>query len=150
GILLISLWMFWSWKQVSNTLFDPYTLFLFAAIVFNGGLAFLQLFGFNQDGILGGQFSSETILTVLVMVAVGLAALHCGALISAAVNGKASSQHQPVAPDFKNVIPLRLVGLLLIAVSAIPSFMLISQAMSVVLQGGYFALYQQEATTGIM
>ena len=37
-----------SWYTLSQKLFSPYILFMFSAFMFNGGQAFLEVFGMNE------------------------------------------------------------------------------------------------------
>ena len=45
ALLALFAWSLWSWWYVTGSWFDPYSLFLCAASVFNAGQAFLDVFG---------------------------------------------------------------------------------------------------------
>jgi hypothetical protein len=156
ALLLLCLWSFWSWWQVTGSWFDPYSIFLGAANVFNAGQAFLEVFGLNRAGILDGEFSPETTLKTLYLVFLGLASLHLGALLStesglgycstlgggqAGPAGDAAGAEGPRAA-------VRRVGWLLLFLSCGPAFLELRDAVEVVLSSGYYALYQQEAALG--
>lgn len=142
-LLALTVWALWSWRAVTGSLFNPYTLFFLSAALFNGGQAFLEVFGLNRDGLLGGRFSDHILAQTLLIVIVGLTAFHWGALI-AAVTRKPAAQPRPALP----ALPVRAVGWLLLAVSIIPAFTLLRDAVALVLQYGYFELYQQDPNIG--
>lgn len=90
-ILILSLWSLGSWFWLTRKLFDPYTIFLVSAILFNAGQALLEVFHLNRLGLLRGQFSPAAISNTLFFVVFGLSAFHLGALLSlGASNGIAT------------------------------------------------------------
>src|SRR5829696_4343412 len=118
GLLMITAWSLWSWRILTGNWFDPYTLFLIAAALFNGGQAFLEIFGLNSSGslqggsyggsyyggiygsgILEGRFSSTTILKTLFLVTLGLAAYHIGGSLSVASTRKKSRPVSAITPE---------------------------------------------------
>ena len=62
-IVGLTIWSFWSWHRVTGTWFDPYTMFLAAVVLFNGGLTFLAVLRLQEGDILEGLFPVETVLT---------------------------------------------------------------------------------------
>jgi hypothetical protein len=91
GLLVLSIWFFGSWFWLTRRLFDPYTIFLVSAILFNAGQALLEVFHLNHLGLLRGHFSAATLSNTLFFVTFGLCAFHLGALLSlVACNGLAS------------------------------------------------------------
>jgi O-antigen/teichoic acid export membrane protein len=74
AFVALSIWSIWSWKAATGRLFDPYVLFLMSAMLFNGGLTFLEVFDLNERGILDGKFSSQTTLEAIFLGTLGLAA----------------------------------------------------------------------------
>lgn len=152
SLLLIPLfvWSVWSWKTLTTRIFDPYVIFLLSATLFNGGQGFLEVFKLNENGILDGKFSSETVLKALFLVVIGLSSVHLGALISALGSKKSSSNKNT---GRKNNLPsledIRWVGWGLLFISIIPAFFLLKDAVSNVMAYGYFGLFQQEAQTGL-
>jgi hypothetical protein len=85
GLLMLSTWFLGSWFWLTRRLFDPYTIFLISAILFNAGQALLEVFHLNPLGLLKGEFSAATLSNTLFFVAFGLSAFHLGALLSLAV-----------------------------------------------------------------
>jgi O-antigen polysaccharide polymerase Wzy len=85
-ILVLTLWYLGSWFWLTRRLFDPYTLFLFAAVLFNAGQAYLEVLHLNRFGLLRGQYSAATLANTLFFVALGLSAFHLGALLSLAAH----------------------------------------------------------------
>lgn len=151
SVILVTLfvWELWSWKKLTGHVFDPYGLFLMAATVFNGGQAVLEVFHLNEEGILADRFSPQTIFNTLFLVTLGLASLHLGALISAM---KRTTGVEGTATAPKNVSPqesIRLVGWLLLLISLPSAIILFRDAISIVLAGGYSALFENGAATGL-
>lgn len=135
----------WTWWWVARTLFDPYALFLLSLTLFNGGQLLLQMVGLNPDGILGGRFSNEILLTSGTMALCGVAFCHIGALLAALwpvrvrpapCSGSAHAQ------------ALRMAGWALLAVSIVPYMMLTRSAMQTRAAAGYMALYERGADKG--
>ena len=75
-------WILWSWFCARGTLFEPYPLFMIAVGLFNGGQALLEVFGWNESGILLGHVSPEILVPALYLVLLGAAYLHFGALMA--------------------------------------------------------------------
>ncbi|MGC8788184.1 MAG: O-antigen polysaccharide polymerase Wzy [Anaerolineae bacterium] len=151
AIVVLYLWAVWSWTRIARSLFDPYVMFLTAATLFNGGHAFLEVFDLNRDGILRGAFSSETISRTLYAVALGLTAVHCGALLGAWVCRRRDQRlalnrmNGPLTRSFAwEDRACWLVGWCLFAIAIVPTLMLIRQSIAIVMSSGYFALYQQQ------
>jgi len=147
--VILSCWCLWSWKRVNGAVFEPYGLFLIAVILFNGGQAILEVIHLNPKGILNGEFPPETTLATLYLVALGLAALHFGALLSVR---RPSIAIPPVAgwptPEV-SLNSVRFVGWTLLLLSLVPAILVLKQAITVVASAGYFALYQQNQGTGL-
>lgn len=149
-LVALTIWSFWSWQRLTKSLFDPYILFFLAAVVFNGGQAFLEVFHLNKDGILEGTFSSEILLKTLFIVILGLATFHLGALLSATTS-KVNSPKQSCS-EKKASLPTtqdncRIVGWALLTISFFPTVLVVKDAILIVLNSGYAALYQQEDAT---
>jgi hypothetical protein len=85
ALLLLFGWSLWSWVVLTRSWFDPYSLFLVAANLFNAGQAFLEVFRLNPSGMLPDLFPERTILDSLFLVFLGLSAMHLGALLSITV-----------------------------------------------------------------
>jgi oligosaccharide repeat unit polymerase len=77
----LTIWFFVSWYLITNRLFDPYVLFLLAAVIFNGGQIILEVFGLNEKGFLGDAFAVPEALQVVYVVTLTLATMHCGAML---------------------------------------------------------------------
>lgn len=147
--VVVGVWAVWSWARVSRSLFDPYILFLVAAMLFNGGYALLQVLNLNADGIMGGDFSDHTVAQSLYAVVLGTAALHLGALLGV-WNRTAGTNGPDVAPpdgSAREDQACRLVGYFLFAIAIVPTLLLLQQAIAVVMSSGYFGLYQQQQAT---
>jgi len=150
-LFILAGWVVWSWKKVARSLFDPYMLFILAAVLFNGGDAFLEIFGLNENigGFLKGQVSDTTIINSLLLVILGLAAFHVGGLLAA--GQKARTPVVDASKDYtlwRQCRAVRITGWILVIISVFPSVILLRDAVSTTMAGGYSMLYQREAVTG--
>lgn len=151
-LVVLAGWIALSWKKVTASLFDPYMLFILAAVLFNGGYAFLEIFGLadNADCFLRGRVSDATIIASLLLVILSLAAFHAGGLLAAG----AQKLRTPAADASMSYIlrregrAARIVGCILLIISVFPSFILLRDAVSTVMTSGYSALYQRDVMTG--
>ncbi len=152
ALLALFGWSLWSWKRLTGSIFDPYGLFLIAATLFNAGVAFLFVFHANTTGImiLDFSFTPDVTLQTLLLIFLGLAAFHCGGLLLAGARDRplfpGSITRATESPSMEEI---RVVGWGFLAISALPTALLLKQAVGVVLTSGYFGLYQQEYATGL-
>jgi len=149
-LLGLTVWVFWSWYIVTKSLFSPYILFFISALLFNGGHIILEVFNLNEKGILQGEFSSETLLPTIFLVVIGLTLFHLGALMSAFQISIAPTQVDPqhkAANNPRKDKETSQVGWLFFSISFLPSLLVLQNSISIVLSGGYFALYQQNDAT---
>ena len=149
-LLGLTVWVFWSWYIVTKSLFSPYILFFISALLFNGGQIILEVFNLNEKGILEGEFSSATLLPTMFLVVIGLAVFHLGALMSAFQISVAPTQvnlQQKVANNPIKDKATSQVGWLHFSISFVPSLLILQKSLTIVLSGGYFALFQQNDAT---
>ncbi|MGA3020051.1 MAG: O-antigen polysaccharide polymerase Wzy [Bryobacteraceae bacterium] len=146
----LALWTFWSWFKLHGTLIEPYGLFLMSSWTFNGGQVFLEVFHLNSNGILDGMFSPFTTLKTEYLVALGICALHLGALWAASA-GKSTSRANRWRSAAQQDLAwhTRWVGWLLLLVSIGPAIWVFWDAGQVVVSGGYMSLYQQTLAVGL-
>jgi len=144
----VALWTLWSWLKLRGTLLEPYGLFLMSSWVFNGGQVFLEVLHLNTNGILGGSFSPLTILRSEYIVALGICALHMGALWASGSDSasRPALRRNQVRQDL--AWHTRWVGWFLLLVSIGPAVWVFWNAGQVVLSGGYLSLYQQTLDIG--
>ena len=144
--LLLFVWSFGSWWVVRRTLFEPYSAFLLAAFLFNAGHALLEVFGANAKGFLFGRVEPVEILSTLVLVVTALAWLHLGALASIClrVSPRTGLPTRHASPS-----SIRIVGVILVAVSIWPAFSTLKTTLTRSLATGYMSTYQQDFVTGI-
>ncbi len=154
-LMIQFVWSFWSWYRVTGSLFDPYTIFLLAAVLFNGGKAILEVFHLNQNGIenffsndgyLIFSFPLDTIMRSLLLVSLGLGGFHLGALLAA--NKKCITPTRNFGKSGREMA-LRVVGWAFIVVSFIPLVITLRDSYQVALSSGYFGLFQRQAETGL-
>jgi oligosaccharide repeat unit polymerase len=131
-------WILSSWYALRKTLFEPYSLFVIAAGLFNGGQALLEVFGMNAGGILRGEVQADILIKALFLVAVSMLCLHAGALL--ALSRK--SAPKPIGGSSPNQDrATRLVGWLLLGISFVPTVRLLAGSFDLVLDYGYMGLY---------
>jgi oligosaccharide repeat unit polymerase len=146
----LALWTLWSWSKLHGTLIEPYGLFLMSSWTFNGGQVFLDVFHLNNNGILGGMFSPFTTLKTEYLVALGICALHMGALwatSSGDSTSRANSWHSGAQQDL--AWHTRWVGWFLLLISIGPAIWVFWDAGHVVISGGYMSLYQRTLDIGL-
>ena len=137
GILFI--WSIWSWRQLTATSFDAYTLFLISAILFNGGEALLRSVHINFRPSFFEYFGERTVAETLCLVLLGLYAFHVGALVCGKISMRVKNSFQSDDPaDFKDI---RLVGWVLISISFLPTVLYFQDSLSSVMSYGYFSLF---------
>lgn len=149
ALLLLFGWSLWSWIVLTRSWFDPYSLFLVAANLFNAGQAFLEVFDLNPSGMLPDLFPERTVLDSLFLVFLGLSAMHLGALLSV---GQPNTKPQAANAGYLRTpgpADVRLAGWLLLLASVGPTALLLRDAFQRVLSGGYFSLYQAEQAVGV-
>jgi oligosaccharide repeat unit polymerase len=146
----LALWTLWSWFKLQGTLIEPYGLFLMSSWTFNGGQVFLEVFHLNTKGILDGAFSPFTTLKTEYLVALGICALHMGALWAASA-GKSTSRANLRRGGAQQDLAwhARWVGWLLLLVSIGPAIWVFRDSGQTVLSGGYISLYQRTLAVGL-
>lgn len=144
GILFI--WSIWSWRQLTATSFDAYTLFLISAILFNGGEALLRSVHINFSPSFFEYFGERTVAETLCLVLLGLYAFHVGALVCGKISMPVKISFQSDDPaDFKDI---RLVGWVLISISFLPTVIYFQDSLSSVMSYGYFSLFNLDPAIG--
>jgi oligosaccharide repeat unit polymerase len=149
-IMGLSIWIAFTIKYISPDVFNFYSLFILSAILFNGGQAFLEVFHLNDMGILNGRFRLDTLALTLYMVLLSLASFHMGGLIG--VRRMRWPDKNSAQPNYSPKISakaLRIVGYVLLAISTVPTLILIINVLKVVWDSGYFTLYQQDRSAGL-
>lgn len=144
AIVLIFSWCLFSWKRVVGNLFNPYILFFTAVVLFNAGQSFTEIIGVNTYGYLEGKFSDETIAKSLFLTLLCIYVMHLFALITLLF----AKKKELVEEDRVTYSSLRTTGLILLAISIIPSVAQWKNSIQTVLNSGYMGLYQGEAATG--
>ncbi len=137
-------WILWSWYTLRRTLFEPYSLFMIAVGLFNGGQALLELFGINPGGILLGRVADDILTRALFLVALSVLCLHAGALVALRRRPSRKSAEES-GPHRERAA--RLVGWLLFAIALVPTVDLLKMSFDLVLDYGYLSLYSQHAST---
>jgi oligosaccharide repeat unit polymerase len=145
-LLLLAAWSIVSWRLMAGVWFDPYTIFVAAAFLFNAGQGFLEVFGLNPGGVLDGKFSSERVMDALLLVTICLIGFHTGALLAAARRRRPSTSRVGAGPTLRD---LREVGWSLLSIS-LPAMSVVSVgAVQTVMTAGYLALYAREPDIGL-
>lgn len=154
-IFLISIiWALWSWNFLTHSFFDPYVLFFVASVLFNGGVILLQLVAFDDSrfikeyGILSPDINLDLKLKTILFISLGLALFHLGAILSFNLKNKIPKRKFKYTISYSEIDVLH-VGYIFLFISVIPTLIVLSDAISVVNSFGYFALYQQDVSTGL-
>jgi oligosaccharide repeat unit polymerase len=145
AFIFFTAWLLWSWRRLTGTCIDPYTLFLIAAVAFNDGQFILEALHLNEFGILDERFPEATIFKSLYLTASGLAALHLGAMIAWLRWGRLEHQR---ARSASTLLSIRMVGWCLIGVSIVPAILVINRDVGRVVASGYSTLYNLTPVVG--
>ena len=154
SIVIISWFIYsvWSWGISTQHFFDPYVLFLSAAMLFNGGQAIIEIFGIKPSPIFDVYLKLQptTVVSALILVALGLLSFQSGGLIAAGhYLGSMTRRHFSGGGDSNHVrFALRLMGYLLLLISFWPLVSELRNTISVVMSGGYWATFQIDTATG--
>lgn len=137
----------WSWYTLTQELFDPYILFFSTAFLFNAGVSILILQPSGNHNYGGAweiftSFRESDIFDGLFLVLVSLTAFHIGALLSL-LTAKGMLQ---VENDRSFAYALRVVGMSLIVVSAIPTALRLREFATIAYRDGYQGLYIESAS----
>jgi oligosaccharide repeat unit polymerase len=146
-LTLAFLWILTSWYLLRRNLFEPYSLFMISAGLFNGGQAVLELLGLNHNGMLDGRFAPEVLVESLFLVTLSALALHTGAIL--AIPELAVRTSPRGSPVFRERAT-RLAGWVLLAVSIVPTYLYLKDSVDVVLDFGYMALYRRDQSYALI
>ena len=146
---LLSVWVLYSWKKVSGSIFDPYGLFIIGSVLFNGGTALLRTFFLPIDYSLFLLRHSDLMhAKALLLILIGVAFFHMGGLLSMI--------RKPCPPNTKKMkdsLPCeanvtRNVGFLLLFISIVPAFMELHYYTSLASYGGYSSFQMRNVAHG--
>lgn len=148
--LLACIWIAGTIKYISPNFFNLYSLFMLAALLFNGGQALLEVFGMNPMTLLGGRFHPEIISKTLYLVVFSIVCFHAGGIFSTR-EGKSIKENveNNDSLSINTSHEVRIIAYALFVISFIPAVLLLIEAIDIVMREGYFALYQQERATGL-
>ena len=138
-------WGLISWYVLTKSVFDPYILFFIAAASFNGGQIFLEAFGLNEFGFLGGEFTKIHQFLTVYFITISIALFHLGGLLSFK-EIKLKKEKSSLIFNEKNIL---IIGLFLLAISFIPTVVILKSSLFKVLNFGYFGLFTGKKLTGI-
>jgi hypothetical protein len=145
AVSILSAWLFCSLRLAGGEALSPYGLFLASSVLFAGGQSFLEAVNHNPNGFLDGRYSEDLVQRTLFATALGLAALHAGGLAAVA-----RRRSQPPPPAFESSQwGVLVVGRTLLALAIPPAAALLWETRGVVMEGGYGALYQRDASMGL-
>ncbi|HQH28118.1 MAG TPA: O-antigen polysaccharide polymerase Wzy, partial [Oligoflexia bacterium] len=133
-----------SWWFVTSRVFDPYVLFLLCATLFNAGHAFLEVVNAEYSGLLGGRFSDMTVAKTLFYCLAALSVLHLGALLARCRDAQSSNTNETANLERACCF----VGLLLLAISAFSTFLMLRNLLMVTGESGYIAMFDREKAVG--
>ena len=145
AVTVIFVWSLWSWWRITGSFLDPYLMFMTSLFLFNAGQAPLEVLGLNRQGMIGGRFDDETLIATLLLVITGLSVTHWGALLAVRFSATVVRRPRLVASGRA----LRVTGWILLVVSAVPSVLLLLDAVHTVIAGGYMSLFEKEHSVGV-
>jgi oligosaccharide repeat unit polymerase len=138
AFLALVVYMQVTWTLAIGSWLDPYLAFLWAASLFHGGQLALECFGLNPLGLLSGLVPNGLTIRSVLLVLLGFAFLHLGALCGLAFSRDGCS-HRPLEFDTVDIAAVRATGWLLLAVSIVPASILLRNALQNAFSGGYFS-----------
>ena len=141
-----------TWRVVGGIWFSLYFLTMVAAYMFHGGQYLLNLFGIETNLLDGPfnifRFSDDTLWESLVLILLGLGGFHLGALLAALLISTDHSEQDEVSTE--SMANCRLVGWLLLAISIVPSLMILQNQVALRLSGTYHDVWAlQEQKNGL-
>ena len=151
-IIVCFLYAVWSWSVITGRLFDPYVLFLVAAMLFTGGQAIIEIFNINPVAKFDvyNRVQPTTVLYALFLVSLGLLSFQIGGMVAALRSTRNTGQiHSRRFSDPHRVrFALRTVGWLLLLLSFYPAISQLRININAVISGGYWAFFQIDRGTG--
>ncbi len=151
-LLLLLVWVLWSWKSLTNSWFDPYSMFIVAAVLFHGGQVFLMAFSLNNTGLLSKLFRDHVLIEALYLAIFGIAAFHLGALLIAYIRRYPSNRDpnkKTHTSDPPNITLVHTFGWIMILLAIFPAMIVVRDGLQVTQSSGYFGLFQQDSVVGI-
>lgn len=152
-IVVCFLYAIWSWSAITGRLFDPYVLFLVAAMLFTGGQAIIEIFNIKPAAIFDvyNRVQATTVLSALFLVSIGLLSFQSGGMIAALQSMSKKTQTHPrrfIDPN-RVRFALRTVGWFLLLLSVLLAINQLRTTINAVTYGGYGAFFQIDWGTGL-
>lgn len=138
-------WILYSSARLARSIVTPYWIFVVVAAMFNGGYAFLQVFGLNANGVLDSRFSVAATSGAIIYSTLSMMLLHSGALWRRTREREVAAE----APSEDLEKAAVWLGLLLVMVSAVPMYLQLREDFGDVLSVGYMGLYQRQIKTSL-
>lgn len=152
-IVVCFLYAVWSWGAITGQLFDPYVLFLVAAMLFTGGQALIEIFNIKPAAIFDvySRVQETTVLSALFLVALGLFFFQSGGMLAALQSTRNTGQVRSKGFSDPNRVrfALRAVGWFLLLLSFFPAINQLRITINAVLSGGYWVFFQIDRGTGL-
>jgi hypothetical protein len=138
-------WMLWSWFIVSDSLFNPYGLFLVAAILFNVNNCVLHAFGLTSGVFLIGHSDDHINLLAAGAATLGVMSMHLGALLFWGYPRSSAAARRPDETLFRGP---SIIGGLFVAAAIIPAAVQAHRDLTLQMSSSYGALHRLESATG--
>ena len=149
AVTAVCLWCFVSWRLSGGKLFEPYSLFLLAAVCFNAGHVVLFVGGVDISNSFITHFSDETSLKTMMVIAIGLCSFHFGGLVAKKPRKRAQTCAFQGPGTQVRLRAIALVGVVLFAIS-LPAWLYVMYGrLGRVMQYGYFVANFGNNPTGI-
>lgn len=149
-MIVITIWICCTIKKISQNVFNFYSMFMLSVLLFNGGQIYLEVFHLNSNGILNDRFDPTILSQTLYLVILSIASFHAGGLFSVRRRRKVRKRSVPQGyPQVLSAQAVRIVGYGLVAISLVPVLLVTIKALMIVIDSGYFALYEQKRFAGL-
>jgi oligosaccharide repeat unit polymerase len=148
--VLVTFWVFLSWKLWVGSVFMPFSIFLMAAIAFNGGQIILEAVNLNRNGLVPiGSFPPSLLEETVLYVTLGILAFHGGGVLASRSVREPKDLVGVMTSDASMLHAMQLVGSALLLLSL--PFWIYTQItqLRISLGGSYGDLYLQDYSVGV-
>lgn len=153
-IIVSFFYAIFSWRVLTGQIFDPYIIFLIAAMFFTGGQAIVEIFNIKPASFLDvyNRVDANYVLSALFLASLGLLFFQAGGTL-AALQGVKSIQKKSLMIGINDLkrqkYALRTVGWIMLFISIYPTIQQIQLITRAVFSGGYISYFQIDRGTGL-
>ena len=147
--LAMTLWIGWTLPFIQRDIFNLYSLFSLALVLFNAGRIFLEVIDYNPYGMLGRVFLENTWTQTVVLVLTSISGFHFGGLLSSGIGKRV---YEP-CPEQRGISfpsrPAAVVGGIILLIASVPFLVVTIHNIQVVMAEGYSGLFDREREYGL-